>query len=112
MLTGMEQAINESLTSTGLTPTNCTITDGGYAKIGNLVIVNMRIVPKSGMTASEHIEISGFPAYSGGNRVAFTTQRADAFTATSIRNNGILQIYPSSGAISTDAILCSGVYIV
>lgn len=52
---------NWSYTTSGLTPTNCTIVGGGYCKIGNLVIVNMRIK----FTATSGITITGFPSYGG-----------------------------------------------
>lgn len=59
-----------TLTRTGLTPNGCTINRGGYAKIGNLVIINLRITK----TASGQCTVSGFPAYasSGDNFVALT----------------------------------------
>lgn len=46
-----------SQTQTGLTPSNCTIVGGGYTKLGNLVIVNIRFT----LTDSA-ASISGFPA--------------------------------------------------
>jgi len=57
---------NWSYTTSGLTPTNCTILGGGYCKIGNLVIVNMRIK----FTSTSGVTITGFPAY--GNKTSNT----------------------------------------
>ena len=54
--------INDSITnndysSSGLTPSNCTIVLGGYHKIGKFVVINMRI----NKSAASGVSISGFP---------------------------------------------------
>ena len=51
-----------SYTTSGLTPTGCSIVTGGYYKLGRIVIVNIRI--KASGTSSV-ITVSGFPTYSG-----------------------------------------------
>jgi len=48
---------NNDYTSTGLTPTNCSITVGGYHKLGKLVVINMRIEK----TEATGVTITGFP---------------------------------------------------
>lgn len=43
-------------TSAGLTPIRCTIQDGGYAKFGNLVFINIRFT-----ATGTQPQITGFP---------------------------------------------------
>ena len=52
--------------NTGLTPTNGTISEGGYCKFGNLVLVNIRL---QATTSATEVDISGFPSYTGANKV-------------------------------------------
>ena len=53
--------INGTYTTSGLTTlANITIADGGYYKIGNLVIVNMRILPSANITAGNSL-VSNLP---------------------------------------------------
>ncbi|MDO4801322.1 MAG: hypothetical protein Q4A15_04080, partial [Prevotellaceae bacterium] len=46
--------------SSGLTYTNCSYVNGGYCKIGNLVVINMRVT-----ATNPTFNVSGFPSYSG-----------------------------------------------
>lgn len=98
--------LNAVLTSNGLQALNCTITSGGYCKIGKLVVVNMRI-----SNTSEKINriINGFPKYSGLNRVSINGyDYADStFHSASIDTNGQLLV----GNISTNGSIITGCYI-
>lgn len=56
-----QDKINGAYITSGLSPlTNVTIADGGYCKIGNLVVVNMRLVPSANITAGNTL-VSGLP---------------------------------------------------
>ena len=50
-----------SYSTTGLTPTNCTIGAGGYYRVGNLVVVNMRVSTTASISGGTTF-ISGLPA--------------------------------------------------
>lgn len=60
-LSGKQNTINGAYITSGLTSlANVTIADGGYCKIGNLVIVNLRLVPSANITAGNTL-VSGLP---------------------------------------------------
>lgn len=65
--TNLVGAVNEvkstlednTYSTTGLTPTDCTVDAGGYHKFGKIVIIDVRVV-----SSAATFSISGFPAYS------------------------------------------------
>lgn len=96
---------NTSYSTTGLTPTNCTIDDGGYCKIGKLVVVNLRLITTSSISANG-VLISGLPKPSGTK----TVTSAYGFTG----NFGYIDAYAlktSSSISSGQTVLLSAVYI-
>ena len=113
MLTGMEHVENGSYISSDLTPTNCTIVDGGYCKLGaNTVIVNIRIK----VTANGSVSITGFPQYSNKasqNIVASLTQSIGVATPTVkmffMYSNG--QLVSNTSLSENEAYMISFIYI-
>ena len=51
-----------------------TLASGGYFKLGNLVIVNIRATISTNLSASSTL-LSGLPGYSGQNRVSCTNNK-------------------------------------
>lgn len=95
-----------SLTQDGLTTSNCTIMAGGYVKIGQLVVVSLRVQ----QTGGANFFVRGFPTYtSGTNRVPVSMVDVDTNTpiGTGIATNGELG-YASS---TTHQYIISAVYI-
>lgn len=95
-----------SLTQDGLTTSNCNIMAGGYVKIGQLVVVNMRIK----QTGGANFYVRGFPTYTSiANRVAASIVDTDtnAPIGTGIATNGELG-YASS---TTHQYIISATYI-
>ena len=106
--------LTASLTQTGLTTSNCTIEYGGYARIGNIVILNFRITTTA--TASQNSTlISGFPTYTTSGAV----NNAVGVLAENISDHTYLDCYINkSGNLinalnvaSGKTILLTGVYI-
>ena len=77
------ELVHDSYVSSGLTCTGCEIIAGGYTKIGNLVVVCMRI--KATATGNDKL-ISGFPAY---------TKKTNS-------NNSLAILAPKAGAAISD----------
>ena len=102
---------NLSYSKSGLTPNeNCTIKAGGYAKLGNFVIVNIRIdVTANGAS------VSGFPIPAiaenfnavGGSGYNSTTGETCTFYL--YNSNGLLSI--PVGALNIGDLLISFVYV-
>lgn len=98
--------LSASLSSTGLSFINCNYVEGGYAKIGNLCVVNIRVT----QTAGTSFRIDGFPTYSGQyNKVCLSGINVN----TTVSVNGGLE---ASGtlvmkATGTDAFMISGCYV-
>lgn len=94
------------MTDSGLTFTNCTYRAGGYVKIGNLVIVNLRV----SQTQGNFIKIEGFPSYSGIYNLATVTvldANDDTVKAPTMQSNGTIQFNVSG----TDTFIIGGCYI-
>lgn len=102
-----------SYTTSGLTPTNCTIVSGGYCKIGNLVIVNVRLTA----TAESGVQIAGFPSYSNKASAGvidyISTIGGTAYLAETVMSgNGTAQIYKvGSSTLTNQVVRFSFVYI-
>ena len=106
----MGKALESTFISTGLTCSHGSIEDGGYVKNDNMVIVNLRM---KGITASSGatITISGFPTYSGKNRVAVASNGAGNYIGNAVlRTDGVLQA-DLLRSMSNDGQLFSTVYI-
>ena len=56
----LSQLAPKAYTTSGMTLTNCTLVSGGYFKIGNVCVFNMRIKSNGGIA-----EINGLPNYNG-----------------------------------------------
>lgn len=97
-----------SYTKNGLVPGNCTIVGGGYAKLGNIVIVNIRI-----NATSAGALVQGFPKtifaesgnILGGAAYDSSNERSAYFY---VNPNGILT-FPA--ALGTGTFLLSLVYL-
>ena len=108
-ITTLINTLTSSLKSTGLTPTNCTIVHGGYAEIGNLVIINIRI---TATYTGNNCSISGFPTYvsTEGTRVSAPIYCASDNTSQIqyVGNNGSLNF----GSVTNgNKYVCSVMYI-
>ena len=89
-------------TSTGLTPQNCTLTGGGFARMGNTIIVNLRIRA----SAANQCNINGFPAGIAGNNII-----SCAIMKTSDRTSkgGYIS---AEGLLSTQALEVDSEYVI
>lgn len=102
-----------SYTTSGLTPTNCTINAGGYCKIGNLVIVNMRITA----LADSNVQITGFPSMNekvsaGVIDYISTIGGTAALAETVMGGNGTAYVYKvGSSTLTNQMVRFSFVYI-
>ena len=97
-----------SLKNSGLTPTYCSITEGGYYKIGNIVIVQMRISNSSDV---QNRLISGFPPYSGVyNHVVLTGLDYETLinVPVTIDTDGILTVMDTT----SNGVIITGCYII
>lgn len=106
-ITQLNSDLNCSLTTQGLTTSECTITSGGYCKIGNIVIVNIRIF-NSTNPVNRHVH--GFPKYSSGiNSVALNgfNYMDSEFVPCAMTYDGTLDINTKSDGGE----IISGVYI-
>lgn len=100
--------LGASLSTAGLTFTDCSYKSGGYAVIGNLVVVNMRITNDNNSNVSV---IEGFPTYSGSyNHVVMSAVNGstNALVLASMARTGALSILNNSGNVDT---IISGSYI-
>ena len=100
---------NPTLTDTGITLTNGTLTFGGYYKIGKLVIIEMRVTFNDDATA---VRIEGLPIPKGNTGTNFIGM--SACSTLSFTNNycamlktGVIDVRGSS----RDQILIGGAYI-
>ena len=85
--------------------TNVTVNSGGYYKLGNLVIVNIRLTISSG--ASNTNIVYGLPTYSGENRVSVQNNKN---LDLSITPEGKLQY--SSTSVPTGTLVITASYVV
>ena len=109
-LDALNSKLTQQLTSTGLTASKCTIVSGGYAKIGNLVIVQIRV---SNSSEAENRIITGFPAYNSISQNCVEMTASDYITSdrvrTNIEPNGTMTIYSTNtnGEFITGCYLCT-----
>lgn len=61
--TTLESFNNLEYTSEGLSSTHLEVVGGGYAKLGNLVVVNIRFKFKTDVADNTNVFLSGFPTY-------------------------------------------------
>ena len=83
-----------SLTNSGLTASDCTIIDGGYAKLGNLVVINVRI-----SVTGANPTISNFPEYAGSNHVVAACLDISASASEDIGTLAVLRTTGSLGVL-------------
>lgn len=89
----MKGLLDAPLSASGLTTENCSIVSGGYAQVGNFVIVNIRVAND---TSSNYRYIRGFPSYAGGyNRISCMTFDYDTneIVRAALLDDGVLSIY-------------------
>lgn len=104
----LTEMFRPALNSNGLTPTYCSITEGGYYKIGNIVIVQMRISNSSDV---QNRLISGFPPYSGVyNHVVLTGLDYETLinVPVTIDTDGILTVMDTT----SNGVIITGCYII
>lgn len=102
----MDSAIDAGLsgaayTTTGLTPSNCTIGAGGYYRVGNLVIVNMRITTTAAVATGTSF-VTGLPAPDttlASNYMAFSVTVSDPTYAVIMLANGNIRNHSTSVSI-------------
>lgn len=106
MASGTITSLFNNLTATGLSFSNCELVSGGYVKIGNLVIINMRI---SATNVERNKHITGFPGYSDQNRVSMSCldYATNKLIPCAVDTNGDLGIYTTE----TNGYMISGCYI-
>lgn len=80
------------------------ITSGGYFKLGNLVIINLRLNVTTAVTSGNTI-VSGFPAYTGTTRVSCVNNRN---LDIAIQTNGkiLCSATVPTGVLVLDAVYC------
>lgn len=101
--------------TSGLTCTKCSISSGGYAKIGNLVVVNIRFKPT--VTTTDQLSISGFPKVNATANVVggiFYQNSSSIMRGFNLTTAGILNIFSgqnTSNAWTTDNSIIQFCYI-
>lgn len=87
-----------SYTENGLSFVNCTYVSGGYAKFGNIVIVNIRVT----CTSTSYFDINGLPASKGLN------VSANALNMTDDNPTNLYSMVGVTGSCRTKGSLISG----
>ena len=87
--------MNNSYTTSGLSYTNCSYIDGGYSKVGDIVIVNIRI-----KVTAVSPSISGFPSYRSKTTNNKNIVSASIYNSNNVNETGLCCILKagSSGA--------------
>lgn len=99
--------INASYLIDGLTtPSGITRQNGGYTKIGNLIVVNVRLNLTSGV-ASETDIISGFPSPIGLNNIVAVTLNKDAYAV--MTTSGSIRVV--GNALTSGVVLATTCYL-
>ena len=104
----MEFEEDASYSTTGLSYTNCTRQNGGYAKIGNLCVVNMELKASS----ESNLVIEGFPAPKLGAGVSGDADVGTEHTPTLINSQGKCTVYKKTLTLGTNSIFICFVYLV
>lgn len=86
---------------------------GGYALIGNSVVVNIRVTPNQTLNAAATYEISGFPipANSTANSIAAMCSLASLARTVYMSTLGKLTFIPDQQIASNNVFLLSCCYI-
>lgn len=89
------------------------IATGGYTVVGNVVIVNIRVVPNTSLSAGTIYTISGFPLPHGlsSNAISVSSARVDLTSIVYIDVSGTLAFTPGATVTSGTALLFSAFYI-
>ena len=96
-------------TSTGLTITNGTISEGGYCKIGNVVLVNIRL---QATETGSVVDIVGLPTYTGANKVVCSGANfSDDISAYAYITNGGHLFIKASDVVASKNYVVSGMYL-
>ena len=101
-------ALGADLSASGLTFEYCTLVTGGYAEIGNLVVINLRITFDG---SSSTRRIRGLPGYtSTAQRVVLNLVNASSNTLSfaAVNYNGVMTLVPTT---SNADFIVSGSYI-
>ena len=97
-----------SHSTSGLSTSGCTLESGGYTKLSNIVIVNMRIKLTSAVSGAFY-PVSGLPSPLGSiNNVALTTNNR---SIEGFINGGVIQLNASANMPSNTVIFVSGIYL-
>lgn len=110
--TELKQSLTpQGYTTSGLTFSNCTFAGGGYFKIGNLVVINMRLVLTS---ANPYPTVSGLPIYDGSaNFVPLSAYSVSIgisdHTSGWISPQGVMNIVSGSG--NSNNVIISAMYL-
>ena len=100
-----------SYTKDGLTTSKCVIEDGGYAKLGNLVIVNLRIKFTETTSTGAMTIMSGLPqSITNTNNVAFSNNRTNDVVNTQL-NGTSLQLGLANSIAANQLLFVSGAYL-
>ena len=104
---------NQTITSSGLSLTWGSIITGGYTVVGNVVIVNIRVVPNTSLSAGTIYTISGFPLPHALtlNAISVSSARIDLTQVIYLDVSGNIAFTPGATVTSGTALLFSAFYI-
>lgn len=100
---------NSSFTTSGLTFVNCTYVSGGYVKIGNIVIIELRVKINTSVAQWGNV-ISGLPN-AGGREVPLSVKNTSGSNTIELDVNNTNIRLTSSKLSNISEVNISGVYI-
>lgn len=113
----IDDGYTHELTLEGLAPYNgrCTLDGGGYCKIGNMVIFQIRYTAKASISASNYgTMFNGLPTPQGGARVACSDtmyQDKGANYSSEVSASGDYVVHNTKAIASGDVHYANGCYI-
>ena len=103
-----DQIAPSGYSTTGLTATNATISAGGFAKIGKLVVVNIRLNVTTQISAGT-VFLTGLPKYTNITTNTVISLQNNRNLDISMTDTGAIAI--SNNPIPTGTLIINGVYI-
>ena len=110
----LTDALGKSYISSGLSYNGCSYVAGGYVKIGNLCLINIRVTANDQST----LEITGFPKYTNKTLSLKNIVPCNAFNMTddssanyyaTVRHDGMLKVY--GGMVVNKEYAVSAIYL-
>ena len=109
-----EKLNNNIISTSGLSCTWGTISDGGYAQVGKMIIVNIRITIDSALTSGTGYSITGLPVVKNNSSLNFvpvSINTPSKMTNGYITASGNLLYTPSTDINVGDVLMFSATYI-